>query len=176
MNKIISLFLAAVLLLTCSVAVSAANVTSNSSTDVNVSHTVGSAITGDGASQDMQVSHVIGEGYIVNIPESLVLTMGEERTVDVALTDVVMDRSKTIAVSISGRNYSNGWKLTAKGGYYLEYSIKNEGIDVLNNQIVLTCTGGSSMAGSKLVLLLPTAEVKSVSYTDTLTFTVSVNG
>ena len=187
MKKILSLILAAAMLLLISVPVFAAELNvdgagNNEATeDVNVSHTVGNALTGNG-SADSDVTHTVQGGYMITIPASVVFAKDEETQTCVFNSEVGVASVQVpgdLYISLESNNYNDGWQLVSQRGDTLEYTI-NVGSDedgynsVENNGNILHCPYGTFYLKKALVFELIETEAKSVSYTDTLTFTVSV--
>ena len=178
MYRIISVILVTALLMFCMLPVSATssdNVISNTegSKDVEFSHTVGNVISSDGASQDVEMYHTVTGGYIITIPQSLTLSKSGPSISTVEISQVNVGGG-TVNVSVSSKNYDGTWNLTSKAGT-LEYSIKTDGNELENNGVVLSCPDGTKYATKDMVFSLTDAKPKTVSYTDTLTFTVSVD-
>ena len=179
MNRIISVILVTALLMLCMLptgAISSDNAKSDVeiSQDVEFSHTIGSIISSDGGSQDVEIYHTVTGGYIITIPESITLSKSGPSVSTVEISQVNVGGG-TVNVSVSSENYDGTWNLTSKAGT-LEYSIKTDGNELENNGVVLSCPDGTQYASKDISFALTDATPKTVSYTDTLTFTVSVNG
>jgi hypothetical protein len=172
MKKITSLILVTALLMLWALPIGAID-QDDLSQDVDVFHTVGNSISSDGGSQDVDVYHTVTGGYLITIPETIVVAKTGETAATLEVAEVKVGGELT--VSVSSANYDNGWQLTARGAT-LEYSIKADGAEVANNGAVLTCPSGTQYMKKDIAFSVIGTDVKSVSYTDTLTFTVSVNG
>lgn len=181
MKIMLSLVLAAVLLLLCPVSALAVTqevsetVTDDTalSREVDIYHTVGNAISNDGGSQDVDVYHTVSGGYILTIPEGIVLSESQPTTATVAVGDVKVGGA--LSIKLSSPNYNGGWKLVARTGKTLGYSIQVGGSEVANHGAILTCPNGTRLKSVDVAFSMIETEAKSVSYADTLTFTVSVN-
>ena len=172
MKRITSIILITVLLILCSLPICAIT-QDDLSQDVDVSHTVGNSISGSGGSQDVDVYHTVMGGYMITIPETIIVSKTGEATATVEVAEVKVGGE--LSVAVSSPNYNDGWQLVSRSGT-LEYSIKADDAEVANNGAVLTCPHGTQYAKKDIAFSLIETEAKSVSYTDTLTFTVSVNG
>ena len=178
MNRIISVILVTALLMLCMLptgAISSDNAKSDVeiSQDVEFSHTIGSIISSDGGSQDVEIYHTVTGGYIITIPESITLSKSGPSVSTVEISQVNVGGG-TVNVSVSSENYDGTWNLTSKAGT-LEYSIKTDGNELENNGVVLSCPDGTQYASKDISFALTDATPKTVSYTDTLTFSVSVD-
>ena len=178
MKKIISVILLAALLVLCTLPVGAisgsATADKEMSKDVEFSHTVGNIISSDGGSQDVEMYHTVTGGYMITIPEGITLSK-EGSTISTVEIGQVNIGGGTVNMSISSPNYSDGWQLTSRAGT-LEYSIKADGNEVANNGVVLSASNGTQLVSKDISFSLVGTTPKTVSYTDTLTFTVSVDG
>ena len=178
MHKIISIILVMALLMLCVLptgAISSDNANSDmeASKDVEFSHTVGNLISSDGGSQDVEIYHTVLGGYIITIPESITLSKSGPSISTVEISQVNVGGG-TVNVSVSSENYDGTWNLISKAGT-LEYSIKADGNELENNGVVLSCPDGTQYASKDISFALTDATPKTVSYTDTLTFSVSVD-
>ena len=178
MNRIISVILVTTLLMLCMLpieGISSDNAIADmeASEDVEFSHTVGNVIGSDGGSQDVEMYHTVAGGYIVTIPESITLSKSGPSNSKVEVSQVNVGGG-TVNVSVSSENYNEGWNLVSKAGT-LEYSIKADGNDIENNEVLLSCPDGTQYASKDISFELTDAIPKTVSYTDTLTFIVSVD-
>ena len=178
MNRIISVILVTTLLMLCMLpieGISSDNAIADmeASEDVEFSHTVGNVIGSDGGSQDVEMYHTVAGGYIVTIPESITLSKSGPSNSKVEVSQVNVGGG-TVNVSVSSENYNEGWNLVSKAGT-LEYSIKADGNEIENNEVILSCPDGTQYASKDISFALTDAIPKTVSYTDTLTFIVSVD-
>ena len=175
MKRMLSLILAAALLILCTLPAGAisgsATADKEISQDIDVSHTVGNSIGSNGGSQDVDVYHTINGGYMITIPEGISLAKNQATTSTVELGDVKV--GGTLTVALGSANYNGGWQLTSRAGT-LPYSIKVDGAELANNGTVLSCPDGTEYATKDISFSLTDATPKTVSYTDILTFTVSV--
>lgn len=178
MYRIISVILVTALLMLCVLPTGAissdnAKMDMEISEDVEFSHTVGNVISSDGGSQDVEMYHTVLGGYIITIPESITLTKSGPSISTVEISQVNVGGG-TVNVSISSENYDGTWNLTSRAGT-LAYSIQADGNELQNNGIVLSCPDGTRYASKDISFELTDATPKTVSYTDTLTFNVSVD-
>ena len=172
MKRITSLILVTVLLIFSALPVCAIT-EDDTSQNVDVFHSVGNSISSSGGSQDVVVYHTVTGGYLITIPETIIVSKTGETTATVEVAEVKVGGELNVAVSSA--NYDDGWQLVSRSGT-LEYSIKADGAEVANNGAVLTCPSGTQYAAKEISFSLVETDAKSVSYTDILTFTVSVNG
>ena len=178
MKNILSLFLVAVLLIGCTLPAFAAEVRQGSNTqriEVEVFHELGTILDGDGASQDVDVEYDVSGGYIVTIPETIVLSKTGETTDTVTVSKLVIERTQVLSVTITSENYNEGWMLTGDGDSTIQYSIKSEGEEVANGGAVLTCPGGTASATNEINFSLVGSARYAGLHTDTLTFAVSID-
>lgn len=180
MKRILSLVLTAVLLLLYAVPALAVTqeisetVTQDAaaSKDVDVYHTVGNAIGNDGGSQDVEVYHTVSGGYMLTIPEGIVLSQDSATTATVAVGGVRVGGE--LSITLTSPNYNNGWNLVARTGKTLGYSIQVGGQEVANGGTILTCPNGTHLQSVDVLFSMRQTDATSVSYTDALTFIVSV--
>lgn len=128
-------------------------------------------ITGNSGSTDITYTYEAPvDSYVVTIPDSM--EVGTDA--NVSIKDVVLAVGYQLTVSISSTQYDNGWKLQNNGDT-LNYTLKIDGTDVTNNGTVLTAKNGNEVSKT-LVTAVPEGQKPkySGSYTDTLTFSVSV--
>lgn len=170
MKSILSIILASVLLLLCAVPAFA------ESQDINISHTVGSSVTGNG-SLDIEMSYTVDGGYMMSIPGDVAFTKdGETKSLsysyDMSVGDVRVPG--TLRITLSSPNYNGGWKLVSARGDALEYSIKADGTEIANNGALFECPNGTAYMKKTISFTLIEENGKSVSYGDMLTFNVTV--
>lgn len=152
MKKILSFALVLVMVLTMSVTAFAADNTLDNERKTGTT----------------EVTHTVSDSYIVTIPDSM--TVGTDATV--SASDVTLAKGYNLAVSVSSAQYDNGWKLK-NNGEALGYTLKIGDKDVANNGIILTAESGGTETKTLVTALDGTAKY-SGSYTDTLTFSVTL--
>ena len=170
MKSILSMILVSVFLLLCAVPAFA------DSQNVDISHTVGSSVSGDG-SLGVNISYTIDGGYMMSIPGNVAFTRdGETKSLsysyDMSIGDVRVPG--TLIITLSSPNYNDGWQLKSARGDALEYSIKADDIEIANNGILFECPNGTVYMKKTLSFELIEENGKSVSYGDMLTFNVTV--
>lgn len=148
MKKILSFALVLAMVLTMSVAAFAAEITDGSGS--------------------VDITYEVPDSYIVTIPDSM--TVGADANVSVS--DVIIASGNLLTVSVSSEQYNDGWKLI-NGDDTVGYTLKMDGADIANNATVLTVKNGGT-ASQTLTTALSGTPIYSGSYTDTLTFSVSV--
>ena len=127
-------------------------------------------ITGDSGSVDITYTYEApADSYIVTIPDSM--TIGADANVSVS--NVTITAGYLLTVSVSSLQYNNGWKLV-NGDDTVGYTLQIDSADMENNGTVLTAKNGDSEVTKTLVTALVGTPKYSGSYTDTLTFSVSV--
>jgi hypothetical protein len=179
MNRIISLVLIILLLSVSILQAGAATSTYNTvndktyTEDVEFYHNIGNTMDSDGDSQDVEFYHDVVGTYTVSIPASIKFSNTGRASATVKFSNVNLVEG-SVSLAISSGNYSDGWNLTSKAGD-LKYSINVDGNDLPNNGVALSCANGTELASKELSFTLLDTP-KTVSYTDILTFTVSVNG
>ena len=180
MNKVVSLILALSLLTLCALPAYAVTISESVTgdktvtNDIEFSHTVGNLLENDGDQQDVEMYHVVTGGFIITIPERITLTK-EGTTVSTVTLSELNTGGVEVNVALSSPNYNGGWQLTSRSGN-LAYSIKLGGTEVQNNGVILSAPDGTQSKSAELSFSLGSDAPKTVSYTDTLTFTTSVNG
>lgn len=128
-------------------------------------------ITGNSGSTDITYTYEAPvDSYVVTIPDSMPVGTGAT----VSVSDIVLAVGYQLTVSVSSTQYDNGWKLKNNGDT-LNYTLKIDNTDVANNGTVLTAKNGNEVSKT-LVTAVPKGQKPkySGSYTDTLTFSVSV--
>ena len=183
MKNILSLILATVLLLLTTVPAFAAELSGTGSEEgfevsdnVDISHTVGNNLTGNG-SVDSDVSHTVQGGYVIVIPEAVIFTASTTVcTSQVGVGDVRVPGTLHFSVSSSNYDETKGWVLTSVRGDTLKYTIKADDTPVEENGgDLLSCAHGTTYLKKELTFELVETEAKDVSYTDRLTFQVYVD-
>ena len=184
MKSILSLILATVLLMLFAVPAFAEdhNITEGGDYGVDVSHTIGNVITSDGEVTS-DVTHTVAGGYTLLIPASIAFVKDGKGNVATQQTFGVGNvriPGETLEVKLSSANYGKvngkGWVLISARKDSLEYLVKKGGEAVADNGTILSCPNGRINMTEVISFELIDTEPKTVSYTDTLTFTVSVVG
>ena len=173
MKSILSIVLVSVLLLLCAVPAFAAE---NSTQNIEISHTVGSSVNGDGT-LNVNMSYTIDGGYMISIPGNVAFKRnGETKTVSYSYAMSVGDVKVpgTLEVTLSSPNYKGGWQLTSPRGDTLKYSVLVDGTSVSNNGVLFECPNGTVYTKKTLSFKLIEENGKTVSYSDMLTFNVTV--
>ena len=142
--------------------------------EVDVSYIYGNKLNTDSPSKDIDVSYSMKQGYVLSIPDVVELKKDEAVPKYISASQVIVDGDKSLTVKISSENYANSWTMVGYAGSTLEYSIKKDGNEVVKGDTVLTCAGGTLSAESGITFSLTGTAIYTDSYTDTLTFTVSV--
>ena len=163
MKKILSLALAAMMVVSMIPAAYATNIT----------------IDGDQTASTV-VTYGLDEGYTVTIPDSVALNTDGVGTAVLSAADVIIASGKTLNIRISGADYVNAWELIdqADADNKIVYSIKKAGAEVKSGDVVLAAAAGdnwNSTVSSTLNFEITGEIAKSGSYKDTLTFTVSID-
>lgn len=185
MKNILSLILAAVLLLLSTLPVFAVDLSGDGndgvevSEDIDISHTIGNSISNSGDTVTSDVSHTVQGGYLIIIPAKVAFVKNEQAQTfsyetEVGLGDVRVPGTLHLSISSGHYDAEKGWVLTSARGDTLKYTIKVDGADVANNGDLLSCANGTTYLKKTLSFQLEETDAKTVSYTDTLTFTVSV--
>lgn len=153
MKKIISLALAVLIIAAMSVTAFAAEIKQDT----------------ENKTGSTDITYTATESYVVIIPESM--TVGTTATVEA--DNILIGYNKQLTVSVSSQNE---WKLKNNDdglGYTLH--IGETGVTSTNNT-VLTAASGDTVSKTLSVTIDPNQSPKYAgNYTDTLTFTVSVN-
>ena len=126
------------------------------------------------------VTYGLDEGYTVTIPDSVALNTDGVGTATLSASNVVIASGKTLNVRISGADYVNAWELIdqADANNAITYSIKKDEVEVKSGDVVLAAASGdnwNSTVSAALDFKSTEASSKSGSYKDTLTFTVSID-
>lgn len=152
MKKIISLALAVMMIATMSVTAFAADNT----------------LDNENKTGDVTIEYTQSESYVVIIPDSM--TVGTDKTVEA--DNIVIGYGKQLTVSVSSQN---SWKLINNDDS-LDYTLKIGDTAASANSTVLTAKSGETVSKTLSATLDDDQSAKYAgNYTDTLTFTVSVN-
>lgn len=158
MKKILSLALALCLCLSLGVTAMAAEITVDGNQSANTTVTYG-----------------LEAGYTVTIPESIVIdTETHKGTATVTAEDVLLAYGETLNVTITGIDTLVD---AADAANTLTYKVgKTDGAqDVTNDTVVLAVAAGTVAGGEQELFFELTQDVtKAGAYSDTLTFTVTV--
>lgn len=138
-------------------------------------------ITVDGGVGETVVTYGTSQGFTVTIPADFTIDSATQKaSADVEAENVLIPYGKTLNVRISGDDYVDSWELidTAEASNQLTYNIGTTegGDDIVNNSVVLSvASGNTSGATETLYFEVIDTLTKAGTYTDTLTFTVSVD-
>ena len=158
MKKLLTLALAVLIVLSCTVGAMAAPVTGDSGSTV--------------------VTYTESTSYTVTIPETITISKTASNQT-VSASDVIIPTGKALNVAVSSANYADSsWYVvnTSDNTEKLSYTIKKGDTAVANNDTVLTVAAGDTNGDSaSLTLQLTGTATKADTYEDTLTFTVSVD-
>lgn len=159
MKKMLTLALAVVMMLSCSVTAMAATATEGANT--------------------VPVTYTENTSYTVTIPETITIDKNaSEQTV--SAKDVMIPTGTALKITVSSENYANNnWYVANKAAAAekLTYTIKNGGTALKSGDTVLSVEAGNTAGASVPLTMQLTGNVtKAGTYTDTLTFTVSVEG
>ena len=138
-------------------------------------------ITVDGGVGETVVTYGTSQGFTVTIPADFTIDSATQKaSADVEAENVLIPYGKTLNVRISGDDYVDSWELidTAEASNQLTYNIGTTegGNDIVNNSVVLSvAAGNTSGATETLYFEVIDTLTKAGTYTDTLTFTVSVD-
>lgn len=113
--------------------------------------------------------------YTVTIPDSFTLgNTAEEKQVSAT---GMLEKNQNLAVSISSKQYSSCWQMRSENNDVLPYSIRIGQRELVNHADVLSATALQLNSGSTSTLSFAVKNPPAYAgtYTDTLTFTVSVN-
>lgn len=163
MKKILSLALAAMMVVSMVPAAYATNIT------IDGNQTASTVVT-----------YGLDEGYTVTIPDSVALNTDGVGAATLSASNVIIASGKTLNVRISGADYVDAWELIdqADANNAVTYSIKKAGAEVKSGDVVLAAASGdnwNSSVSATLDFEITEAIAKSGSYKDTLTFTVSID-
>ncbi|MBQ8806070.1 MAG: hypothetical protein IJZ68_06255 [Bacteroidaceae bacterium] len=157
MKKILSLVLALCLCLSLGVTAFAATVTEESAAQ----------------SANTTVTYGVEAGYTVTIPETVALNTEGKGQATVSAADVLLLAGKTLKVTVTGVDELVN---TADNATTLSYKIgKTEGAaDVVDGTVVLSVAAGNATGSQNLYFELTEDPTAAGTYSDTLTFTVTV--
>lgn len=117
---------------------------------------------------DVTIEYTQSESYVVIIPDSM--TVGTDKTVEA--DNIVIGYGKQLTVSVSSKN---NWTLKNNDDS-LKYTLKIGDTAASTNNTVLTAVSGDTVSKTLSATLDDDQSAKYAgNYTDTLTFTVSVN-
>ena len=173
MKSILSIVLVSVLLLLCAVPAFAAQ---ESTQNIDISHTVGSSVNSDG-NLNFDISYTVEGGYMLSIPGDVKFTNDGNSTslsysYAMSVADVRVPGS--LKITLTSPNYSDGWKLTSMRGDSLKYTVKVDGTSIANNGELFNCPNGTTYMNKTLSFSLVNENGKAVSYSDMLTFNVTI--
>ena len=141
-------------------------------------------ISTDGGSQQTVVTYGMDEGFTVTIPANFTIDSTKKATADVSASNVMIAHGKVLEVTVSGDDYdvTGSWELIdeAEASNKLTYTIGTTegGSDIVNNSVVLSVGAGEAY-GSTVTETMHFTVIDELSkagaYTDTLTFTVSID-
>ena len=168
MKKTISMLLVLVMMFAVAMPVFATEITTDA--------------TGSNAGETV-VTYGFNQSFLVVIPADFEISSSTKMaTAEVKASDVVLAYGKTLNVKISGHDYDDAWELIdiASAGNKLEYTIgTTEGAsDIVNNSTVLSVAAGDnwdSEVVETLYFKVIDDNTTAGQYSDTLTFTVSVD-
>ena len=138
-------------------------------------------ITVDGGVGETVVTYGTSQGFTVTIPADFTIDSATQKaSADVEAENVLIPYGKTLNVRISGDDYVDSWELidTAEASNQLTYNIGTTegGNDIVNNSVVLSVAAGNTSGVTEtLYFEVIDTLTKAGTYTDTLTFTVSVD-
>lgn len=139
-------------------------------------------ITTDGGAGETVVTYGTSQGFVVTIPADFEIDDSAKATADVSAENVLLPYGKTLNVRISGDDYDDKWELidVAEDTNRLEYTIgtTDGGDDIVNNSVVLAVASGDyhdSVKTETMHFTVVDTITKAGTYSDTLTFTVSVD-
>ena len=181
MKKVLSLILVTVLLSLCVLPAFARDLTQDGgkeqTVEASVSHVLGKELNKESSSEQITVSSgEVSLNYVVTIPGDIILMEDQAVEKTITATEVVINKNETITVTVTSGNYDEGWKIEdTEKGRTLTYSIKNNEGDVANGGIAVRFTHqGSKTYSGTISFNLEEQATYTGTYTDTLTFTVSV--
>ena len=139
-------------------------------------------ISTDGGSQNVVVSYGMSQSFVVTIPGEVNFGMSDYTKVQLSAENIIIPHGTTLEVKVSGDDYVDKWELidTVEASNKLTYTIGSDNFDtddIVNNSVVLSVASGEaadSMVRKTIYFYLVDEVTKAGSYTDTLTFTVSV--
>lgn len=120
---------------------------------------------------EVALSQNVPTSYTVTIPTDPITVSSEAQTLSVSASSVVIEDGQTLNVSVS----SNGaFEMTA-GTHSIAYTITKNGSDISEGDNVLSVAAGGADATASLSIASSNTPKFAGNYTDTLTFTVSVD-
>ena len=139
-------------------------------------------ISTDGGTQNTVVSYGMSEGFTVTIPTNFNIDDSRKATANVSASNVMIAHGAILEVTIRGNDWDGSWELidAAEASNQLTYTIGTTegGDDIVNNSVVLDVASGEaygSEVAETLYFTVVDTLTKAGTYTDTLTFTVSVD-
>lgn len=165
MKKTLSLGLALVLALSMAVPAFAANITT------------------DGGTGSTVVTYGTDQGFTVTIPADFTIDAATKKaTAEVKAENVLIPYGQVLNVRVTGADYTDKWELIdeAEATNKLTYTIGTTegGNEIGNNSVVLDVESGEAYGSEveeTLYFTVTDTLTKAGTYTDTLTFTVSVD-
>lgn len=132
----------------------------------------------ENASGNVTLTYAQDESYKVTIPADFTLTT-DSKEQQITAMDVYIPSEKTLKVTVSSENYNdNNWYVknsNLEKSDKVKYTIKKGEKNVGDGEEVLTCAADADSHGTTETLALEGDKAKYAdTYTDTLTFTVTV--
>lgn len=131
-------------------------------------------ISSESKSADVTLSKTVSSSYTVTIPDDME-NIDTDSELTVSAADVIINKGQTLNVSVSSLN---GWTLDGDGGsftYSLTPTDVSDGVALENGDNVLMVASGTTSASKTFTAAVTGNVTMAGTYSDTLTFTVSVN-
>lgn len=126
-----------------------------------------------------RVTYELNQGYTITIPGEFALTPGSEIEKQVSASGAIIAEGKTLNVKISSSNFSNGeWHIKdANNSYSYELTKGQERTAIESGATILSVNAGTTEEVTESIFfsLDEDTVTKAGTYSDTLTFTVSVD-
>lgn len=162
MKKIFSLLLVTTLLLSMSIVSFAAEITT------------------DNTIQNVTVTYGTNQSFVVTIPSNIVIDSEGAGEAEISASNVMIAFGKVLKVTVSGDDYVDKWELIDKNEptntltYYIENPAEEK---IANGDVVLDVESGEAYnktVSDIMYFWITDTITKAGEYTDTLTFTVTV--
>lgn len=124
-----------------------------------------------------EVKYEVAEKYEISIPETITFTNSAQTpSQEISVTGALINNGNELSVKVSSADYVNSFKMKTSAKDELEYQIKvGEGSEAIeNNAVVLSVQSGQTEKSVILNYSVPTPPKAAGIYTDTLTFTSSI--
>ncbi len=126
-------------------------------------------------STDVTLNYTVNSGYTFNVPSVVSIGSSKTATLDVTVSNVLLNVGESVNVSVDSNNYNNGWKLVY-GSDSLPYSLTYNSEAIVPNETFYTVSSGnpSSVNVATMNVTVTGNTPYSGTFSDILNFTTSI--